>query len=240
MKLSRLHPSLLITLTVGILAAAFVLGDRAGQQLFDAGEAMPAAAMVAMPTAAIAENYLPQALPTSDSQENTLFILLGSSESNISPTVWHISDLPGSPIFMHLIVPSARFGEAFDQAFYQLNLQPMITGKDRRAIEALFEQQGLSWNRIVIMDISMFGETLTALNEAAMGQFSIDQNQILTQLPRQQMDDRSRAQTINDQVSLWNGLCSLFLNTSAEHAGARNLFRPHSAYPVCVVSDDLH
>jgi hypothetical protein len=239
MKLSKMPPPLLILLVVSTGLLAFSSGDRTGQWLFP-GWSAPTIAHAAPPSIDRLPTKPVQATRTQPDQENTLFILLGSPTNNTLATAWHISERPGSPVFMRLLIPSARYGLQFDQSFYDLDLRSTLSAADEQAIESLFAVHGLSWSRVVVLDLSKFAEALAELNQTNGGQFTIDAGLVLAPLPRTQGDTRSRIQMISDQITIWNGLCPLFLSTPVEPTGDPHLFRPHPAYPVCVASDDLH
>lgn len=238
MKLSELPPPLLALLVIGVCLAAFAAGSQTGQFLFP-DWTVPAAAQAAPPVAQVS---IPSLIPSPDTlpdQENTLFILLGDEGNGTLSTVWHIKDMPGSPVFMDLLVPSARYGADFDQAYYELikNLDP--AAPDEEGLEALFAVHGFSWSRLVIMDLRTFVAAILEVNKSGGNSFQIDPAQVLSPLPRQN-DLRTRPEIIASQVAIWNGLCPVFLSSPAVSGGSNDLFRSHPGYPVCHASDDLN
>lgn len=239
MKLSRLPLPLLVAVMTGISLSAFLAGNQVGRWLFPVWTA-PSIAQAAPAIVHAVPNSQLSPMQQAQGQENTLFVLLGDAQSGTRPTVWHISGRPGSPVFMRLLVPSARFGEEFDRQFDALGLSSESRMEQIQALEALFAVHGLSWDRVVILKLEIFLEALAELNKAGKGQFSIVPAQVLASLPRQQDDARDRLQIIRDQIEIWSGLCPLFLSTPVEWPGDPHLFRPYPAYPVCLANDDLH
>lgn len=239
MKLTQLPPPLLVVLTVGVWLTAFSFGNRTWQNMFQ-GQSAPEdeQAVVSFEQIALPTAVQPSSPPAN--QENTLFILLGEASNDTLSTVWHIKDMPGSPVFMDLLVPSSRYGTNFDEEVYDYLSRFDPANPDEAALEALFAVHGFSWSRVVVMDLPAFVSTIDALNRAGQGRFTIETAQVLAPLPRKFNDPRSRSEIVAGQIAIWNSLCPLFLSTPAVQAGSAPLFAMHTDYSVCVASDDVN